>query len=81
MTKRRWGYYVLPILYRDRFVARFDGRFDRNTKTLHVLAYYEEAGGLPLSHLAIYAGFQRFLAYLDGEQIKLPTGETWTRET
>ena len=81
VAKRRWGYYVLPILYQDRFVARFDGRFDRTTKTLHVLAYYEEAGGLPLSHLAIYAGFQRFLAYLDGEQIKLPTGETWTRET
>jgi len=81
VAKRRWGYYVLPILYRDRFVARFDGRFDRNTKTLHVLAYCEEAGGLPLSHTAIYAGFQRFLAYLDGEQIALPSGEVWKRET
>jgi len=80
VVKRRWGYYVLPILYQDRFVARFDGRFDRTTKTLHVLAYYEEAGGLPLSHPAIYAGFQRFLTYLHGERIVLPTGETWTRE-
>ncbi len=80
VAKRRWGYYVLPILYQDRFVARFDGRFDRDTKTLHVLAYYEEAGGWPLSHPAIYASLQRFLSYLDGEQIKLPTGETWTRE-
>lgn len=78
---RRWGYYVLPILYQDRFVARFDGRFDRVEKTLHVLAYYEEASGLSLSHPAIYAGFQRFLAYLDGERIMLPTKETWGRET
>jgi len=74
VSKRRWGYYVLPVLYRDRFVARFDGRFDRGTKTLHVLAYHEEAGGMPLAHPAVHAGFQRFLAYLDGEQIVLPTG-------
>jgi len=79
VAKRRWGYYVLPLLYQDRFVARFDGRFDRTTKTLDVLAYYEEADGLPLSHPVIYAGFQRFLVYLNGEQIKLPTGEIWKR--
>jgi len=79
VAKRRWGYYVLPILYQDRFVARFDGRFDRTTKTLDVLAYYEEADELPLSHPVIYAGFQRFLVYLNGEQIKLPTGEIWKR--
>ncbi|MEX2542862.1 MAG: crosslink repair DNA glycosylase YcaQ family protein [Trueperaceae bacterium] len=25
-SERRWGYYVLPVFYRDAFVARFDGR-------------------------------------------------------
>ncbi|HEU68343.1 MAG TPA: hypothetical protein ENN53_03890 [Candidatus Acetothermia bacterium] len=40
--QRTYGYYVLPVLHRDRFVARFDGRYDAETKTLHVLGYWKE---------------------------------------
>jgi hypothetical protein len=80
VSKRRWGYYVLPILYQDRFVARFDGRYDRSEKTLHVLTYHEEPNGLALFHPAIHNGFQRFLIYLDGERIVLPTSEVWERQ-
>jgi len=79
-AKRRFGYYVLPILCGDRFVGRFDGRYLREEKTLQVLSYHEEPGGLPLSHPAIHAGFQRFLSYLDGERIVLPTGQIWEKE-
>ncbi|MFL5702445.1 MAG: DNA glycosylase AlkZ-like family protein, partial [Ktedonobacteraceae bacterium] len=28
---RRWGYYVLPVFYGDRFVARIDSRLDKGT--------------------------------------------------
>ena len=79
VAKRIFGYYVLPILYGDRFVARFDGRYNRKEKTLQVLAYYEEPNGLPLSHPVIHTAFQCFLSYLDGEQITLPSGEVWDR--
>ena len=36
-AKRRWGYYVLPILYGDRFVGRIEPRIDRKTDTLRIL--------------------------------------------
>lgn len=68
-SQRRWGYYVLPVLYKDKFVARFDGKYDRQTGTLYVLSYHKEKGGLPKTHQAIESAFSRFLKYLGGEKI------------
>jgi uncharacterized protein YcaQ len=36
-AKRRWGYYVLPMLYGDRFVGRIEPRIDRRAGVLRVL--------------------------------------------
>lgn len=73
VCKRRWGYYVLPILFHDRFVGRFDGRYDRATGVLHVVSYGQEPHGLRFDAPEIQEGFSRFLAYLGGERIALPT--------
>ena len=35
-AKRRYGFYVLPVLYGDRLVARFDPAFDRKTRVLTI---------------------------------------------
>lgn len=43
-AKRRWGYFVLPILDGDRLIGRLDPRFDRATRTLVVAAVHAEAG-------------------------------------
>jgi uncharacterized protein YcaQ len=48
-AKRRWGYYVLPLLYGDRFVGRIEPRIDRRTETLRVLGLWWEDGFDPLA--------------------------------
>jgi hypothetical protein len=47
-AKRRWGYYVLPILFGDRFVGRIEPRIDRRTKTLNILGIWLEPGFAPM---------------------------------
>jgi uncharacterized protein len=43
-ARRRWGYYVLPILYGDRLAGRIEPRFERSTRTLRILGVSVEAG-------------------------------------
>lgn len=47
--KRRWGYYVLPILFGDRLVGRIEPRFDRKAGVLRVLGLWWEDGFDPLA--------------------------------
>lgn len=47
-AKRRWGYYVLPILHGDRFVGRIEPRLDRAAGTLRILGVWFEDGFEPM---------------------------------
>ena len=42
--RRRWGWYVLPLLFRDRFVARIEPRIDRDAGRVEVLGLWWEEG-------------------------------------
>ena len=46
--KRRWGYYVLPMLYGDHLVGRIEPRIDRRAGTLQVVGVWLEPGFEPL---------------------------------
>jgi uncharacterized protein len=74
--KRRWGYYVLPILYGDRLVGRIEPRLDRRAGTLRVVGLWWEAGFDPLADPAFVPAFAEALeahrAFGDLDRIALP---------
>jgi uncharacterized protein len=79
--KRRWGYYVLPILYGDDLVARLDPKLDRKTMTLEIKGFWHEDDA-PVKDEefanALAKGLIRFVKFLDTKKIKTdsirPTG-------
>jgi len=45
--KRRWGWYVLPIVFGDRLVGRFEPRIDRDNARVQILDVWWEDGFAP----------------------------------
>ena len=46
-AKRRWGWYVLPMVFRDRFVGRIEPRIDRENGTVEVIGLWWKDGFVP----------------------------------
>jgi len=69
---REYGYYVLPVLYGERFIGRLDPAFDKKTRVLTVNNWWWEDDFKPTggSDLAIKRCMIDFLTYLDAEEIK-----------
>ncbi len=68
-AQRKYGYYVLPILYGDRFVGRFEPGWDKKTKTIQILNWYWEAGVKPTKTLkkAINTCFKDFSKFYEAQ--------------
>ena len=73
-TKRRWGYYVLPILYGDDLVARLDPKLDRKTMTLEIKGFWHEDDA-PVKDAdfasALAKGLVRFARFVEAKKVKL----------
>jgi uncharacterized protein YcaQ len=74
--KRRWGYYVLPLLWGDRIVGRIEPRIERATATLRVLGLWWETGFDPLEADGFAKAFVDALlahaAFLGADRIAWP---------
>lgn len=69
--QRRWGYYVLPVFYKNRFVARLDSRLDGRTWVIS--RWWWEPDVTPDDELrtALHCAMQKFLDYLRAEEIRV----------
>lgn len=67
---RQYGYYVLPVLYGEKFVARFEPRFNKKAKTLEILNWWWEADidVTPEMEKAIALALKDFMSYLSGKE-------------
>jgi uncharacterized protein YcaQ len=72
--QRRWGYYVLPILYGDDLVARLDPKLDRNTMTLEIKGFWQEDNA-PIENAdfvnAFAKGLVRFAKFVEAKRVEL----------
>ena len=69
---RKWGYYVLPVFYQDKLVARFDSR--RKEDTWHLYTWYWEVKPNAAMLSALERAVSSFKTYLGAERVALPRG-------
>ncbi|MGH9887619.1 MAG: DNA glycosylase AlkZ-like family protein, partial [bacterium] len=74
-AKRRYGYYVLPILEGDRFVGRLDPRHDRERRALVVEKLFWEPGVKPTRtrRRGLELGLDGLAARIGARTVELPT--------
>ncbi len=72
--QRRWGYYVLPVFYGDRFVARLDSRLERGRWT--ITRWWWEPDVTPTTDLldALHVAAENFAHYLRANSICVEAG-------
>jgi uncharacterized protein len=74
--QRRWGYYVLPILYGDDLVARLDPKLDRTTMTLEIKGFWYEQDA-PVKDAdfanALSRGLIRFANFVGARRLDIGT--------
>ncbi len=70
---RKYGYYVLPIIYGDKFAARFDPAFDKKKRVLTITNWWWEDGIQPDEAMqsALMACCADFVKYLGAKQVHL----------
>ncbi len=69
--KRVYGYYLMPILHRDRLVGRLDPKLERKTGTLRLKALSLEPGSAPEEQLVsdVAAAMRDFMKFHNAKDL------------
>jgi uncharacterized protein len=70
--KRKWGYYVLPVFYKDTFVARVDSRLSKGV--WNIISWKWEVAPTPEMFGALENAVCNFRRYLSADSMNLPKG-------
>jgi uncharacterized protein YcaQ len=77
-ARRRWGYYVLPILFGDRFVGRIEPRIDRERARVEILGLWWEDGFAPRRAGgfvdAMREALGAYLHFVGADRLEWPSG-------
>lgn len=68
--KRRWGYFVMPVLRGDRMVARIDAKVDHKKGVLRVPAVHVESHATEADTRAVKAELAELASWLGVKQIE-----------
>jgi len=87
-AERRYGYYVLPVVYGDRFIGRIEPVLDRRSRTLLIRGWWPEPGVEPTDDLGdeLASCLHRFKTFTGADRIALdeaaataPEARKWLR--
>jgi uncharacterized protein YcaQ len=71
VAKRRWGYYVLPVLHGDQLVAKADAKADRDARVLRVPALHVGADCDADVVEAVVAELTALASWLDLDEVAI----------
>jgi uncharacterized protein YcaQ len=71
-SERSYGYYVLPVLYGDKFIARFEPGWDKKSRSIIIKNWWWEPGVKVNKMLkeSLAKCFKDFEKFLDAESIR-----------
>jgi uncharacterized protein YcaQ len=73
IAERQYGYYVLPVLYGDRFIARFEPGYDKKRAVMVIKNWWWEPP-IRLDESALVECFSGFKQYMGVKKVALAKG-------
>ena len=75
-SKRRWGYFALPVLHGDRLVGKVDAKADRDASVLRVNAIHEDVKFTRAMTKGVQAELEDLASWLGLDAIDSPRAGT-----